>query len=30
MIQILKYGQVPDEQVFARMEPKVDVSEAVR
>ena len=30
MMEILKYGQVPMEQIFARMEPKVDVSQAVR
>ena len=29
MIQILKYGEVPAEEVFARAEPKVDVSAVV-
>ena len=29
MIRILKYGEVPNAQIFARMEPKVDVASAV-
>ena len=29
MIRILKYGEVPNSQIFARMEPKVDVAATV-